>query len=69
VLESVAFEQLHGNEDAAVGFVNFVDGADAEVIQSGDGAGFALEAEERLRVVGGVVGEKFESDVPGEAIV
>ena len=51
----------------AVVLADIVDGADVGMIQSGSGFGFALEAFERLRVVGDIVGEKFQSDGAVEA--
>ena len=51
MLESLAFEQFHGDEHAAVGFVDFVDGADVGVIERGGGARFSLETLDGLRLV------------------
>jgi hypothetical protein len=62
VLEGHAFEILHDDEGLAGGFVDFMDGADVGVIQRRGGAGFTLEAFERLRVGGDVRGKEFESD-------
>ena len=49
VLERRAIEKFHGDEGAAVVFADVVDGADVGMVQRGGGAGFALEAFERLR--------------------
>ena len=63
----MAVEKFHGDEGAAFGFADVVDGADVGVIEGGSGLGFALEASERLRVGGDVFGEKFECDEAMEA--
>ena len=52
VLQGHAFEKLHGDEGLAVVFADLVDGADVGMVQRRGGAGFALEALERLRVLG-----------------
>ena len=67
VLESGAVEKFHGDEGAAVVFADVVDRADVGMVQGGGGAGFALEAIERLWIVREIVGEKFESDEAAEA--
>ncbi len=59
VLERGAVEKFHGDEGAVVVGAEDVDGADVRVIESGGGAGFALEALERLRIVREIFGEKF----------
>src|ERR1700723_87135 len=42
-LQGLAFEQFHGEEVAAILLADFVDGADARVIESGSGARLALK--------------------------
>jgi len=48
VLESLPFEQFHGNERLALLVANFVDGADARMIESRCGPGLALEPLQHL---------------------
>jgi hypothetical protein len=43
VTQSLALQPLHHDEVVAVHMANFVDGADAGMIQGGGGASFALE--------------------------
>ena len=69
VLERGAVEKFHGDEGAAVVFADVVDGADVGMVQRGGGTRFTFESFERLRVVGEIVGEKFESDEAAEARV
>ena len=67
VLERLAVEKFHGDEGAAVGFADVVDGADIRMVEGGSGLGFALEAGESLRIGGNVFGEEFEGDETMEA--
>ncbi len=69
VLERSAVEKFHGDEGAAVVFADVVDGTDVGMVQRGGGTRFTLESFERLRIVGEIVGEKFESDEAAEARV
>jgi hypothetical protein len=59
MLERLAVEEFHGDEGAAFGFADVVDGADVGVVEGGGGLGFALKAGESLRVGGDVFGEEF----------
>ena len=61
-----AIEKLHGDERLALLVVNFMDGADVGMIQGRGGLGFALEAGERLRVSGDILGKELESDKASE---
>ena len=63
----MAIEKFHGDEGAAFGFADVVDGADVGVIEGGGGLRFALETGERLRIGGDVFGEEFECDEAMEA--
>ena len=47
--------------------VNFVDGADVGVVESGGGTSLAAETFERLRIVSYVVGQEFQGDKAAEA--
>ncbi len=57
-----AVEKLHGDKRLALLVVNFMNGADVGMIQGRGRLGFPLEAAERLRVFGYIVGKKLESD-------
>jgi hypothetical protein len=60
VLEGGAIEKFHGDESLARVFTDVVDRAVVRVVQRGGGAGIALEAFERRRVVGDLFGKKWE---------
>ena len=66
-MKRLALEQLHHQERHRRS-ADVVDGADAGVIERGDGLGLALEALERLRR-GRVGGEDLDRDQPVEARV
>ncbi len=55
-------QKLHGDEGLAVLLADFVDGADVGMVQSGGGLRFALEARQRLRILGNIVGQELEGD-------
>ena len=42
--------------------INFVDGADVRVIESGSGFGLPLKAGQRLVIFGNIVGQKLQGD-------
>jgi|SRR5579859_820120 len=67
VFQGNAVEKLHDNEGFAILLANVMDGADVRVIESGCGLRFALEAGKSLRIVGNVVGEKFQGDATMKA--
>ena len=69
VLQREAIEEFHGDEGAALGFADVIDGADVGMIKGGGGFGLALEACEGLGISGDVIGEEFEGDVAVEADV
>ena len=69
MLEGGTVEVLHDDVGAAFLIADVVDGADVGMVESGGGAGFALEAAQSLRVAGDLVGEKFEGDEAVEASV
>jgi hypothetical protein len=62
VLQSLAFEALHGDEGLAVFFSDIVDGADVGMVEGRGGFGFAAKAAERLGIFSEVVREEFQSD-------
>src|SRR5262249_54306833 len=66
VLQRLAREALHHDEEVAIMLADLVDSADIGVIQSRCGAGLAAEALKSLGVVGRIVGKKFEGDEAAE---
>ena len=62
VLQGLAAQALHHDEEMTVVLANLVDGADVGMVQRRCGAGFAAEAFEGLGIVGSIVGQKLESD-------
>ncbi len=50
VLQGAPFQQFHGDEVLPILLVDFVDGADIGMVQSGSGAGFPLKTLDRLPV-------------------
>ena len=59
VAEGLSLQQFHRDEGAPVGLVDFVNGADAGVVQRGRGFGLALKTAEGLGVVGEIIGKKL----------
>ena len=66
LLQALSLQLLHDDEGMPVVIFDFVDGADAGMVQQGRGAGLALEALHGLGVAGEVVGEKFDGDVAAQ---
>ena len=64
--QRLALEQLHRDEVLALVLVDLVDGADPGVVEGGSGAGLALEALERGRVLRHLRGQELERDVAAE---
>ena len=60
LLQRLSFEQLHGDKRVAPVLVNIVDRADVGMVEGGGGLGFALEALERLMVLGHLLRQEFE---------
>ena len=69
VLESRAFQALHGDEGAALMFADVVDGANVGMIQGRSRLRFAAETTESLRVLCEFFGKKFQSYGSAEASV
>jgi hypothetical protein len=67
VLESGTIEKFNGDESFAGVFADIVDGTDVGMVERGGGAGFALEALQRLEVVGDFFRKKFEGDKAAQA--
>jgi hypothetical protein len=66
MLERLAFEILHGDEEAAAILCDFVNRADVGMIQGGSGAGFTAETLEGRGVFGHIVGEKLQGNRAAE---
>jgi len=66
MLQGSAVEVLHGDKGLLAVPADFIDGANVRMIQCGSRASFAAEAFERLRIVGELFGQEFESDRPAE---
>src|SRR4029077_7243240 len=66
VLESLALEQLHGNERTAFELSNIVNGADVGMIEGGCSTRFATESLDSLSVLGDVLGKKFQGNTTAE---
>ena len=65
-VEGLAFEQLHGDEGAAILFFDGVNGANAGMIERGGRAGFAEETFEGLFVAMRGFRKKFQGDTAAE---
>ena len=65
-VERLAFNEFHGDEILAIGFTNFIDGANVGVIQRRSGARFELEPLERLLVLGQIRRQEFQRHAPAE---
>ena len=66
LLEAVPLQLFHDDEGMAVMILDFVDGADAGMVQQGGGAGLALEALHGFAVAGEIIGKKLDGDVAAE---
>ena len=64
--ERVALDELHREEEHALGFDDRVDGDDVRVAEGGDGLGLALEQGAAGRVVGDALGQDLDGDVAVE---
>jgi len=53
-------QEFHGDKRLTVLVINFIDGADVWVIESGPSFGFALETDQSLRVFGHFIGQELE---------
>ena len=62
VLQGHAIQILHGDKRLAVLLANVVNGADVGMVQRGSRLRLALEAAERLRILGHFIGQKLERD-------
>jgi hypothetical protein len=69
MLESFPLEQFHGDESLILALVNFMDGADVGMIQSGGRASLAPKAFEGLPIVSYIFGQKLQGHESAEARV
>src|SRR5215467_1062242 len=53
-------DKFHGDERAPVLLADVIEGADAGMIENGNGAGFAAKALQRLRVTDQIFGQEFQ---------
>ena len=66
VFEGLALQVLHDDEGLAFMLVNVVNGADVGMIERRGRAGFALEAFQRLAVLGKMLRQKLQGDEAAE---
>ena len=66
MFESLAVEELHHEEVAALVFVDVVNNADVRVVQRGGRARFAAETFERVGIARGVVRQELQRDEAAE---
>ena len=66
VAQRASIHQLHGQEANAVGFLGRMDRDDVRVVESGDGASFAIEAFETSGFVDEVSRQDLQRDVAAE---
>ena len=64
--EVQAIDEFHDDESQAVDLAEFMDGNDVRVVESGEGAGFAVEAFGEAGAAGGLRREDFQGDQPVE---
>ena len=69
VLESLALQQLHGDEGTAFEFADVVNRADVRMVQRRCGARLAVESLDGRGIVRRLLGEKFERDAAPQARV
>ena len=62
VLQGHAIQKFHRDEGLTFIVADLVNGADVWMVQSRGGAGFAAKTLQRLRVLGKIVGKKFQRD-------
>jgi hypothetical protein len=66
LLEPNSIQKLHRYERFAVLVVDFVDGANVQVVHGGSGLGLQLKATEGLRAFGHFIRQELEGDKPTE---
>src|SRR5215467_9245947 len=60
VFQGRSIQILHGDECMPMLVINFVDGADVGMIQSGSGFGFTAESLKSLRILGNGLRQEFQ---------
>ena len=66
VLQRLAGQALHDDEEMAFVLADFVDGADVGMVQGGGSAGFAAKTLQRLRILRSIFGKKLQGDEAAE---
>ena len=61
-VQGFTFDEFHGDEELAIRFIDFVDGGDVGMIQSGGRLGFTQETFLLLAVPHQIRGKKFQRD-------
>jgi hypothetical protein len=67
--QGLAVNEFHGDERTMILLANVVDGANAGVVESGSGVGFAAKALQSLGILRHVFGQKLEGDGAVQASV
>src|SRR6202022_4033864 len=66
VLESLTFQKLHHNEGVALGFVNFINGAEVGGVKGRGGPRLALKSLQDLMVADQIGGKELQSHIPAQ---
>ena len=67
LLEAFSLQFLHDDEGMAIVVFDFMDGADARMIQLRGSAGLSLKALHGLLVASQIIGKKLHGDPPAQA--
>ena len=67
MLQSLAFQKLHGDEGFAILLANVVNGADVWMVQRGSCLRLALKAGQRLGIASHLIGQEFQGHKAVEA--
>ena len=68
-LRVLALQQFHGDEGLAFALIDFVDGADIGMVESGCGASLATKTFQGLRIVSYIFWQELQSDKSAQARV
>ena len=69
LIQALPFQQLHHDERLVAAFVQFVNGADAGMVQGGGSACFAPETLQCRRVLAGGFGQELDGDRAAQLLV
>ena len=69
LLQALAFELFHDDKRVPVVVLNVVDGADVGVVEQRCGARLSHKTFQRMRILGQVLGDEFQRDMPAQAEV